>query len=110
MLDWATEHLAEPIGIEELAEQLNLSPRTLARRFTDQLGTAPGQWLLAQRIAKARALLEETDLPIDTIATRTGLSSATNLRRRFRNAVGTTPSAYRRSFRGSKAPDWSSSI
>jgi len=110
LLDWANEHLAEPIGIEELAGQLNISPRTLARRFTDQLGTAPGQWLLAQRIARTRVLLEETDLPIETIATRTGLSSATNLRRRFQKAVGTTPSAYRRSFRGSNAPELSRSM
>ncbi|MFK4088595.1 helix-turn-helix domain-containing protein [Kribbella sp. NPDC020789] len=83
----------------DLAARLHLSPRTLARRFADQLGTAPGQWLLAQRIARTRALLEETDLPVETIAIRTGLSSATNLRRRFHAAVGTTPSAYRRAFR-----------
>ncbi|GAA1697870.1 transcriptional regulator FtrA [Kribbella yunnanensis] len=108
LLDWVSGHLAEPITVDELAARCNVSPRTLARRFTDQLGTAPGQWLLAQRIARTRALLEETDLPIETIAGHTGLSSATNLRRRFQKAVGTTPSAYRRSFRASKAPDWSS--
>ncbi|MFB6725712.1 helix-turn-helix domain-containing protein [Kribbella sp. NPDC056345] len=110
LLDWANDHLAEPIGIDELAAQLAVSPRTLARRFTDQLGTAPGQWLLAQRVAKTRVLLEETDLPIETIAHKAGLSSATNLRRRFQKAVGTTPSAYRRSFRGSNAPELSRSM
>jgi AraC family transcriptional activator FtrA len=57
--------------------------------------------LLAQRIARTRALLEETDLPVETIATRVGLSSATNLRRRFRAALHTTPSAYRRAYQGS---------
>jgi AraC family transcriptional activator FtrA len=56
--------------------------------------------LLAQRIARTRVLLEETDLPVETIATRTGLSSATNLRRRFRAALRTTPSAYRRAYQG----------
>jgi AraC family transcriptional activator FtrA len=99
LLDWATDHLAEPLTIDDLAAQINVSPRTLARRFTEQLGTAPGQWLLAQRITRTRALLEETDLPVETIATRVGLSSATNLRRRFHTAVRTTPSAYRRAFR-----------
>jgi AraC family transcriptional activator FtrA len=99
VLDWATEHLADPLTVDDLAARLNVSPRTLARRFEEQLGTAPGQWLLAQRIARTRVLLEETDLPVETIATKVGLSSATNLRRRFRAAVHTTPSAYRRTYR-----------
>jgi len=100
VLDWATDHLAEPITIDDLAAQISVSPRTLARRFADQLGIAPGQWLLAQRVARTRVLLEETDLPVETIAARVGLSSATNLRRRFRAALHTTPSAYRRAYQG----------
>ncbi|MFD0854336.1 helix-turn-helix domain-containing protein, partial [Actinomadura adrarensis] len=55
-------------------------------------------WLLARRIDAARVLLEETDLPVEAIATRVGLASAVNLRRRFRTHVGTTPGAYRRAF------------
>ncbi|MEO3800003.1 helix-turn-helix domain-containing protein [Nonomuraea sp. B1E8] len=58
-----------------------MSARTLTRRFVDQLGTSPGQWLLAQRIATARGLLESSGLPLDAVARRVGLSSATNLRR-----------------------------
>lgn len=68
------------------------------RRFTEQLGTSPGQWLLGQRIDAARALLEQTDLPVETIAERVGLASAVNLRRRFRAHLGTTPGACRRTF------------
>jgi AraC family transcriptional activator FtrA len=100
LLDWAGERLAEPLTLQDLARQANVSPRTLARRFADQLGAAPGQWLLAQRIARTRVLLEETDLPVETIAVKVGLSSATNLRRRFRAAMHTTPSAYRRAYQG----------
>ncbi|WP_460666907.1 helix-turn-helix domain-containing protein [Kribbella swartbergensis] len=102
LLDWATEHLAEPLTLDDLAARINVSRRTLARRFADQLGVSPGQWLLAQRIARSRVLLEDTDLPVETIAARVGLSSATNLRRRFHAALRTTPSAYRRAFRGSR--------
>jgi len=98
VLDWAAERLHEPLTVNSLAAQANTSARTLARRFTDQLGVGPGRWLLQQRIMAARTLLEETDLPIEAIATRVGLSTATNLRRRFRAAVNTTPAAYRRSF------------
>ncbi|MET7463683.1 helix-turn-helix domain-containing protein [Nonomuraea sp. NPDC005501] len=98
VLDWAAGRLHEPLTVEDLAARAGLSPRTLARRFTGQLGVSPGRWLLDQRIAAARVLLEETDLPVETIAGRVGLSSATNLRRRFRSLVHTTPGAYRRSF------------
>ena len=99
-LDWAVQRLGEPISVDDLAKRVNVSPRTLARRFEEQLGMAPGQWLLAQRIARTRVLLEETDLSVDAIAARVGLSSATNLRRRFRAALQTTPSAYRRAYQG----------
>ncbi|MER0241568.1 helix-turn-helix domain-containing protein [Streptomyces sp. HSW2009] len=99
LLEWAAQRLAEPLSVDDLAARAGLSPRTLARRFTDQLGTSPGHWLLTQRIAAARELLETTDLPLEAVAHRTGLSSATNLRRRFRTTLDTTPGAYRRAFR-----------
>jgi AraC family transcriptional activator FtrA len=99
LLDWASERLAEPITVQDMAGRLRVSERTLARRFVDQLGTSPGQWLLGRRINAARALLEQTDLTVDAIAVRVGLASATNLRRRFHRALRTTPAAYRRSFR-----------
>lgn len=99
LLRWADEHLGGPLSVDDLAGYLGVSPRTLARRFSDQLGTSPGAWLLARRVAAARTLLEETDLPVEAIATRVGLTSAVNLRRRFRSGTGTTPGAYRRAFR-----------
>ena len=99
LLAWTGTRLGTPlIGVGDMAAHLNVSPRTLARRFADQLGTSPGAWLLARRVAEARALLEETDLPVEAIAARVGLTSAANLRRRFRSQVGTTPGAYRRAF------------
>ncbi|MGW7080385.1 GlxA family transcriptional regulator [Streptomyces sp. NPDC054866] len=98
LLEWATARLDTPLTLDRLAEHAGLSSRTLARRFTEQLGTSPGQWLLTQRLDAARVLLEQTDLPVEAIATRVGLASAVNLRRRFRAHLGTTPGAYRRIF------------
>jgi AraC family transcriptional activator FtrA len=99
LLEWAGARLGTPLSVGDLAVHLSISPRTLARRFADQLGTSPGAWLLSRRVSEARALLEETDLPVEAIATRVGLTSAVNMRRRFRDQVGTTPGAYRRAFR-----------
>lgn len=103
LLEWATARLGTPLTLAVLAGRAGLSSRTLARRFAGQLGVSPGQWLLRQRLDAARALLEETDLPVEAIASRAGLASAANLRRRFRAAYGTTPGAYRRAF-GQAAP------
>ncbi|WP_344264126.1 GlxA family transcriptional regulator [Actinomadura napierensis] len=99
LLEWVALRIGEPVTVESMAAHVGVSPRTLTRRFTDQLGVSPGQWLLSQRIAAAQDLLETSDLSLDAIARRVGLSSATNLRRRFLNALGTTPGAYRRAFR-----------
>ncbi|GAA2191904.1 GlxA family transcriptional regulator [Micromonospora lupini] len=104
LLEWADERLGTQLSVGDLAAHLSVSPRTLARRFADHLGTTPGAWLLSRRVAAARALLEETDLPVEAVAARVGLTSAVNLRRRFRAQVGTTPGAYRRTFQAPRRP------
>jgi transcriptional regulator GlxA family with amidase domain len=96
---WATERLAEPLDVAAMARHARVSPRTFARRFREETGTTPLQWLLGQRVLEARRLLEETDLPIDAIAWRAGFGTAASLRDHFRRATATTPTAYRRSFR-----------
>ncbi|WP_329119451.1 GlxA family transcriptional regulator [Streptomyces sp. NBC_01465] len=103
LLEWAASRLDSPLTLDRLAERAGLSTRTLARRFSEQLGVSPGQWLLRQRLDAARVLLEQTDLPVEAIATRVGLTSAVNLRRRFRAHLGTTPGAYRRTFNQTRA-------
>lgn len=103
LLEWLAGHLDQPVSVADMAVRSQVSTRTLTRRFTEQLGISPGRWLLDRRIAATRALLEETDLPVETIAHRVGLSSAVNLRRRFHEALRTTPAAYRRAFRADKA-------
>ena len=96
VLAWAEARLGGDLSVDDLASRLHVSTRTLARRFASELGTTPGAWLLARRVAWARTLLTDTDLPVEAIAARVGLHSAVNLRRRFHAQVGTTPGAYRR--------------
>ncbi len=95
---WAAERLDEPLDVAAMSHHAGVSPRTFARRFREETGTTPLQWLLSQRVLEARRLLEETDLPVETIAWRTGFGTATSLRDHFRRATATTPTAYRRSF------------
>lgn len=96
---WAVERLSEPLDVAAMSRHASVSPRTFARRFREETGTTPLQWLLTQRVQEARRLLEETDLPIDAIAWRAGFGNATSLRDHFRRVTATTPTAYRRSFR-----------
>lgn len=99
LLEWATEHMSEHITAVDLARRLGASPRTLNRRFHAELGVTPGQWLLTQRLDRARTLLESSDYTVEVVARLVGLSSASNLRRRFIANIATTPSAYRRTFK-----------
>ncbi|HEY3435764.1 MAG TPA: helix-turn-helix domain-containing protein, partial [Solirubrobacterales bacterium] len=67
---WAGERLDEPLEVAAMSRHAGVSPRTFARRFREETGTTPLQWLLSQRVLEARRLLEETDLPVETIAWR----------------------------------------
>jgi AraC family transcriptional activator FtrA len=100
---WAAERVAEPLDVAAMARHAGVSPRTFARRFREETGTTPLQWLLARRVEEARRLLEETDLPVETLAWRAGFGNAASLRDHFRRATATTPSAYRRAFRPAAA-------
>jgi transcriptional regulator GlxA family with amidase domain len=101
---WARERLAEPLTVEAMAGHARVSPRTFARRFREETGTTPLQWLLARRVLEARRLLEESDLPVETVAMAAGFGNAASLRDHFRRATATTPTAYRRTFQPAGQP------
>ncbi|MET9321641.1 helix-turn-helix domain-containing protein [Streptomyces sp. NPDC003038] len=96
---WALERLAEPITLTELAAHARMSLRTFTRRFRDEVGMTPVQWLTAQRLEVARHLLESSDLAVDLVAHRSGFGSANSLRQHMRTSLGVSPIAYRRTFR-----------
>lgn len=99
LLAWAQQRLDQPLTITDMARRANMSPRNLARRFRAVTGQTPLQWLLTQRVRRAQELLECSDENTETIATATGLGTATTLRRQFKRVVGVPPDSYRRSFR-----------
>jgi AraC family transcriptional regulator, transcriptional activator FtrA len=104
LLGWALERLDEPLTVTDLAREARTSERTLTRQFRAATGTTPLQWLLTQRVHRARELLETTDHSVDQVAARTGLGTAATLRRHFHRTVGVAPDAYRRSFQGRTRP------
>ncbi|MEU9439852.1 helix-turn-helix domain-containing protein [Streptomyces sp. NPDC048304] len=103
VLVWMEEHLDQEMTVEQLAARAHMAPRTFARRFQQETGTTPYRWILRQRVLRAQELLEATDETVDTIAWRTGFGTAAALRHQFVRALGTTPNAYRRAFRGPEA-------
>ncbi|MEU2434706.1 GlxA family transcriptional regulator [Streptomyces rubradiris] len=103
VLAWMETHLDREVTVEQLAARAHMAPRTFARRFRQETGTTPYRWLLRQRVLLAQELLEGTDETMDAIAWRTGFGTAAALRHQFLRALGTTPNAYRRAFRGPRA-------
>lgn len=97
---WALENLDEPLTIEQLARHAHLSPRTFNRRFRDETGQPPGEWVRQRRLDRARELLELADLPVDEVARLSGLGSGGNLRHHLRRGLGMSPSSYRKTYQG----------
>lgn len=98
VLEWINAHLHEPLSVEQVAEAVAITPRTLHRRFVEQVAATPAAWIAAARVRRAQELLETSNLTTDVIAARVGFGSADTLRRRFRSQVGMSPSSYRARF------------
>ncbi|MFF4589047.1 GlxA family transcriptional regulator [Streptomyces sp. NPDC001388] len=96
---WALGRLHEPIQLRDMAAQEAMSVRTFTRRFREETGVSPGQWLTQQRVERARHLLESTGLSVDQVARDAGFGTAQSMRQHLQAALGVTPTAYRRTFR-----------
>lgn len=99
---WAVENLEHDVTLHDLAARESMSVRTFTRRFRDETGQSPLQWLTQQRVERARHLLEETDLPVDEVARKAGFRTAAALRAHLRTKLGLSPSAYRTTFQATR--------
>ncbi|MEV4329744.1 helix-turn-helix domain-containing protein [Streptomyces sp. NPDC049597] len=96
---WALARLHEPIQLRDMAAQESMSVRTFTRRFREEAGVSPGQWITQQRVERARHLLESTDLSVDQVARDAGFGTAQSMRQHLQAALGVPPTVYRRTFR-----------
>jgi transcriptional regulator GlxA family with amidase domain len=97
---WALEHLGSPLPLAELAAHAQMSVRTFTRRFREETGLSASRWLVQQRVALARRLLESTDVPVEQVAEQAGFGSTASMRQHLHAAIGVAPLAYRRTYRG----------
>ncbi len=98
LLDFIRAHPGERHTLRSLAARAAMSTRTLQREFARATGQAPYQWIVGERLERAKELLEASRLSAAGIAQRVGLGSAESLRHHFRRRLGTTPMQYRRRF------------
>jgi transcriptional regulator GlxA family with amidase domain len=99
LLAWAEANLARDLSLAALARRAATSPRTLSRRFGAQTGTTPAHWVARARVRRAQRLLETTSHAVERVAGLSGFPSAATLRAQFQRVLGTSPKAYRRTFR-----------
>lgn len=98
LLTWLQDNLARDLTLADIAAHDGTSTRTLIRRFREQTGTTPLQWLHRARIRRAQHLLETTRHPVERIGAQVGFGSPTAFRDRFKRTTGVSPHAYRRAF------------
>lgn len=98
LITWAMANLNQPLTITSMADHARSSKRTLHRRFTEQFGESPSQWLTRMRVQRAQELLESTKLSVEQIVSEVGLGSAANFRLHFQRIVGVNPRQHRKSF------------
>jgi transcriptional regulator GlxA family with amidase domain len=99
LLGWMREHLDEPLTVEQLADQVSMSPRNFARAFATETGMTPAKAVERLRLEAARELVEGASDPIDQIAERTGFADPERMRRAFIRGYGQPPQALRRAAR-----------
>jgi transcriptional regulator GlxA family with amidase domain len=97
-IGWMAEHLAEDISVAEVAERSAMSERNFSRRFKEETGVAPREYLRLLRLDEARRLLSATTLPVDKVARTVGLGDGEQMSRVFRKYLSTSPSEFRSRF------------
>jgi len=100
VIEWMDVHLSRPMTVTVLARRAHMSERHFTRRFGEVTGESPVSWLIGRRVDASLEMLERSDTSIHAIASTVGFSNEITYRHHFRARMNTTPTAYRRAFRG----------
>ena len=98
VMRWAADHPDADLSIASLASRAAMSPRNFTRVFRQETNMTPSQFVERLRIDAARRLLEDTSLPLATVARASGLGTASSARRTFLRHLGITLQQYRARF------------
>lgn len=93
-------NLSAPLSVAELADAVQLSPRTLSRRFKRATGLTPLSYLQSLRIASAKDLLRHSNLSVGEIAWQLGVQDVSYFSQLFRRHCDMSPLKYREAVRG----------
>lgn len=96
--DFILADLRQDLSLEALAEQVGFSPYHFARLFRQTTGESPHQFVLRQRIEKARHLLKDTNVPLAFVAIESGFANQSHLTRQFKRRLGITPKDFRQKY------------
>jgi AraC family transcriptional regulator len=94
-IEFINEHLESDVSLAEIAGAANMSKFHFAKSFRKAMGISPHQYLIKQRMDRARKMLRAADVSIDEIAVRVGYGNKSHFCTQFRKTVGTTPHRYR---------------
>lgn len=101
---WILANLEKPLRLADMAAEAGMSPRNFSRTFSADVGVTPNVWLETQRCERAKTLLLDTDLPMKSVAFRTGFTSDEQMRKVFTRRFSLTPKEYRARFQSARAP------
>lgn len=93
-LDYIATHLADPLTVNDLAKQVNLSSSAFTRLFGEATGRSPYQFVKEARLTRARELLDEGPLGVTEVSRHVGYPSLSHFIKAFRNRFGATPGEY----------------
>jgi transcriptional regulator GlxA family with amidase domain len=102
------ENLSGDLSVQELAEHAHMSPRHFARSFRAETGVTPARYVESVRLEAARRALEDTAMPVATVAQSCGFGTPETFRRAFLRSLGVGPTEYRRRFHPAGSPSGTS--
>lgn len=97
VFEYIEANLAQKITLSDLAAIVGVGKFYFCRLFKGSTNLTPYNYVLQQRVKRAKKLLKNSELPICDIAIECGFSNQSHLAKHFRNTVGTTPKMYRQS-------------